>query len=88
MNNSVVSEIRDFLGVDMLEIHGYCGFFEWVLYMESQTEMEVQNFIPFCYWKGAKFAENIHVILQKWTILSVLQTHRGSKQVCCKDLWS
>ena len=31
--------------------------------------MEVQNFVPFCYWKGAKFVENIHEILQSWTIL-------------------
>ena len=43
--------------------------FERVLCLESRTEMEVQNFIPFCYWKGAKFMENVHVILKKWTIL-------------------
>ena len=41
-----------------------------------------------CYWEGVKFMENIHVILQKWKFWSISQTHWGSKQVHCKDLWS
>ena len=46
--------------------------------------MEVQNFIPFCYWKGVKFAENIHEILQSWVIGGASQKHRRSKLVHCK----
>ena len=45
--------------------------------MGSKTEMEVQNFVPFCYWEVAKFVENIHVILQKWTILKCVTDTLG-----------
>ena len=58
----------------MLEIHGFHG----VLSLESQTEMEVQNF----YWKGVKFAENIHVILQKVGNFEVCHRDTGGLNKC------
>ena len=68
-NNWVVSEICDFWGEEMLEIHTFLWIFGWVLCLESWTATEVQNFIPFCYWKGVKFVENIHEKMQNWMIL-------------------
>ena len=44
--------------------------------------MEVQNFIPFCYWKGAKFMENIHVILQKMDNFGVCHRYTGGLNKC------
>ena len=45
--------------------------------MESGTEMKVQNFVPFCYWKGAKFMENIHKNLAKMDNFEVSRRHTG-----------
>ena len=50
--------------------------------------MEVQNFVPFCYWKGVNFTENIHVILQKWPILECVTDTLEVNPVHRKDLHS
>ena len=48
----------------MLEFCGCRGFLSGFSALESLTEMMVQNFVPFCYWKSAKFAGSlkIHVL--------------------------
>ena len=63
----------------MVEFHGFHGFLSGFSALELQTEMMVQNFVPFCYWKSSKFAGNlkIHVIstMQNGQFCSVPQAH-------------
>ena len=63
MNNHGVSKIRVFLGQtfgislaqsdEMLKFHVVGELSCW----GHKLEIDVLNFIPFCYWKGAKFME-------------------------------
>ena len=52
MNNYGVPEIRVFLHPETLKFHVVGKLSCW----DSKLEIDVPNFIPFCYWKGAKFA--------------------------------
>ena len=69
----VWSEFHFFQELDMLQFPSFCGFFSGFSALESRTEMMVQNFVPFCYWKSAKFVGNlqIHVLKHnaRWTTL-------------------
>ena len=58
MNNYGIPEIRVFLHPEMLEFHVVSELPFW----GRKLERDVLNFVPFCYWKGAKFAENIHIL--------------------------
>ena len=51
MNNYGVPEIRVFLHPEMLK---FCGVVELSCW-DRKLEIDVPNFVPFCYWKGAKF---------------------------------
>ena len=61
VNNDVVSEIRIFLGVEMLKFHVVDGVLGELSVWGLQTGINVSNFVPFCYWKGAKFVEKIEI---------------------------
>ena len=52
MNNYGVPKIRVFLHPEMLE---FCGVGELSCW-GHKLEIDVLNFVPFCYWKGTKFA--------------------------------
>ena len=58
MNNYGVPKIRGFLHPEILEFHVVGELSFW----GHKLERDVLNFIPFCYWKGVKFAENIHIL--------------------------
>ena len=51
-NNYGVPKIRVFLHPEMLE---FCVVGELSCW-DRKLEIDVPNFIPFCYWKGAKIA--------------------------------
>ena len=51
MNNYGVSKICVFLHPEMLKFHVVGELSCW----GHKLEIDVLNFIPFCYWKGAKF---------------------------------
>ena len=53
MNNYGIPEIRVFLHPEMLKFHVVGELSCW----GCKLEIDVLNFIPFCYWKGAKFTE-------------------------------
>ena len=53
MNNYGVPKIHVFLHPEMLEFHVVGELSCW----GCKLEIDVVNFILFCYWKGAKFAE-------------------------------
>ena len=57
-NNYGVPKIRVFLHPEMLK---FCVVGELSCW-GHKLEIDVLNFVPFCYWKGAKFAENIHIL--------------------------
>ena len=70
MNEVGVVRISFLLGAGNAGISWvFGGFFA----LELQTEMMVQNFVPFCYWKSSKFAENLENTCIEcsnlWTIL-------------------
>ena len=43
----------------MLEFHGFLRFLSEFSALETYTEMMVQNFMPFGYWKSTKFTEKL-----------------------------
>ena len=51
-NNYGVPKIRVFLHPETLKFHVVGEFSCW----GHKLEIDVPNFVPFCYWKGAKFA--------------------------------
>ena len=51
-NNYGVPKIRVFLHPEMLEFHVVGELSCW----DHKLEIDELNFIPFCYWKGVKFA--------------------------------
>ena len=53
MNNYGIPKIRVFLHPEMLK---FCIVGELSCW-GRKLEIDVLNFVPFCYWKGAKFAE-------------------------------
>ena len=75
----VWSKFHFFRELKMLEFCGFHGFLGGFSALESQTEMMVPNFMPFCYWKSSKFVENlkIHVLssMQNGQFCSVPQAH-------------
>ena len=52
-NNYVIPKIRVFLHPEMLKFR-VVGEFSC---LGHKLERDVLNFVPFCYWKGVKFAE-------------------------------
>ena len=63
MNNYGVPKIRVFLHPEMLEFHVVGELSCW----GRKLEIDVLNFVPFCYWKGAKFMGKIYIF---WAILT------------------
>ena len=51
MNNYVILEICVFLHPETLEFHVVGELSCW----GHKLEIDVLNFVPFCYWKGVKF---------------------------------
>ena len=62
MNNHGVPKIRVFLHPEMLK---FCVVGELSCW-GCKLEIDVLNFVPFCYWKGVKFVEKIYIF---WAIL-------------------
>ena len=62
MKNHGVPKIRVFLHPEMLK---FCVVGELSCW-GHKLEIDVLNFVPFCYWKGAKFVGKIYIF---WAIL-------------------
>ena len=63
MKNHGVPEIHVFLHPEMPEFHVVGELSCW----GHKLKIDVLNFVPFCYWKGAKFAGKIYIF---WAILT------------------
>ena len=61
-NNYGVPKINVFLHPETLKFHVVGELSCW----GHKLEIDVLHFIPFCYWKGAKFAGKIYIF---WAIL-------------------
>ena len=74
MNNYGVPKIRVFLHPEMLEFRVVGEFSCW----GCKLEIDVPNFISFCYWKGAKFNKNNNLFnVYIHTIKSHLRVNRA-----------
>ena len=58
MKNHGVPEIHVFLHPEMLE---FCVVGELPCW-GHKLEIDVLNFVPFCYWKGEIHGKNIHIL--------------------------
>ena len=67
MKNHGVPEICVFLHPETLEFHVVGELSCWGRKLEI-----VLNFIPFCYWKGAKFVGKIYIFLAILTCVATL----------------
>ena len=76
MKNHGVSEIHVFLHPEMLE---FCVVGELPCW-GHKLEIDVLNFVPFCYWKGAKFAGKIYIF---WEILTCIIDALSKSFSCC-----
>ena len=73
--NHGVPEIRVFMHPEMLK---FCVVGELSCW-GHKLEIDVLNFVPFCYWKGAKFMGKIYIF---WAILMCV-VHALSKSFSC-----
>ena len=75
MKNYGVPKICVFLHPEMLE---FCVVGELSCW-GHKLEIDVLNFVPFCYWKGAKFVEKIYIF---WAILTYVINALSKSFLC------